>query len=108
MSALSSIRAGQLHFVEAESGKQSLDLVLVSYLGYLIGSKPQELQFEIISNDNGFQKVADFWNNREEGIEINLRKTVAESHQKSEPDAALKQKLSSAKATRKSKNSLHI
>ena len=38
MSALAGIRSGQLHFVEAESGKQSLDLALVSFLGYLIGT----------------------------------------------------------------------
>ena len=54
MSALAGIQSGQLHFIEAESGKQSLDLVLVSYLGYLIGTRPQELYYDIISNDNGF------------------------------------------------------
>ena len=32
MSALAGMRSGQLHFVEAESGKQSLDLALVSFL----------------------------------------------------------------------------
>ena len=50
MSALAGIRSGQLHFIEAENGKQSLDMVLVSYLGYLIGTKPQELYYDIVSN----------------------------------------------------------
>ena len=75
MSALAGIRSGQLHFIEAESGKQSLDLVLVSYLGFLIGTKPQELYYDIISNDNGFSKVADFWNKRGNGLRVRIRKT---------------------------------
>ena len=77
MSALAGIRNGQLHFVEADAGKQSLDLALVSYLGYLIGTKPQELYYEIISNDNGFQKAADFWNKRGMNLRVRIRKTNA-------------------------------
>ena len=83
MSALAGIRSGQLHFVEAESGKQSLDLALVSYLGYLIGTKSQEQCFEIVSNDNGFNKVAEFWNKRGTGLRVRVRKT-AEQRQKPE------------------------
>lgn len=74
MSALAGIRSGQLHFIEAENGKQSLDLVLVSYLGYLIGTRPQELYYEIVSNDNGFGKVAEFWNRRGNGLRVRIRK----------------------------------
>ena len=79
MSALAGIRSGQLHFVEAESGKQSLDLALVSFLGYLIGTRPQEQCFEIVSNDNGFQKAADFWNKRGNGLRVRVRKTVPQA-----------------------------
>ena len=83
MSALACMRSGQLHFVEAESGKQSLDLALVSFLGYLIGTRPQEQYFEIVSNDNGFQKVAEFWNNRGNNLRVRVRKTN-EQRQKAE------------------------
>ena len=76
MSALAGMRSGQLHFIEAESGKQSLDLVLVSYLGYLIGTRPQELYYDIVSNDNGFAKVAEFWNKRGNGLRVRIRKTT--------------------------------
>ncbi len=75
MSCLSGMHNGQLHFIEAESGKQSLDLALVSFLGYLIGSRPHELDFEIISNDNGFAKAADFWNKYGGGVRVIIRKT---------------------------------
>ncbi len=84
MAALAGIRSGQLHFVEAESGKQSLDLALVSFLGYLIGTRAQEQTFEIVSNDNGFNKVADFWNNRGTGIRVRVRKTVSETRTKTD------------------------
>ena len=76
MAALAGIRSGQLHFIEAESGKQSLDLALVSYLGYLIGTVPNEQCYEIVSNDNGFSKAADFWNKHRPGIRVRVRKTV--------------------------------
>lgn len=85
MSALAGIRGGQIHFIEAESGKQSLDLALVSYLGYLIGVKPQELYYDIISNDNGFQKAADFWNKRGMNLRVRIRKTNGDAKPKSEP-----------------------
>ena len=75
MSALAGIRSGQLHFVEAETGKQSLDLVLVSYLGYLIGTMPDEKAYEIVSNDNGFLKSADFWNTQGMDLHVRVRKT---------------------------------
>lgn len=84
MSALAGIRSGQLHFIEAESGKQSLDLVLVSYLGYLIGTRQQELYYDIVSNDNGFAKVAEFWNKRGNGLRVRIRKTT-DLNQKIEP-----------------------
>ena len=76
MSALAGMRSGQLHFIEAESGKQSLDLALVSFLGYLIGTRPQELYYDIVSNDNGFAKVAEFWNRRGNGLRVRIRKTT--------------------------------
>ena len=86
MSALAGMRSGQLHFIEAESGKQSLDLALVSFLGYLIGTRPQELYYDIVSNDNGFAKVAEFWNKRGNGLRVRIRKTT-EVKQKAEPAA---------------------
>ena len=76
MAALAGMRSGQLHFIEAESGKQSLDLALVSYLGYLIGTVPNEQCYTIVSNDNGFAKAADFWNKHRQGIRVQIRKTM--------------------------------
>lgn len=76
MAALAGMRSGQLHFIEAESGKQSLDLALVSYLGFLIGTVPNELCYTIVSNDNGFAKAAEFWNKHRPGLRVQIRKTA--------------------------------
>lgn len=93
MSALAGMRSGQLHFVEAESGKQSLDLALVSFLGFLIGTRPQEQYFEIVSNDNGFNKVAEFWNKRGSGLRVRVRKT---NDQRQKPESAKSQQAQQA------------
>ena len=100
MAALAGMRSGQLHFIEAESGKQSLDLALVSYLGYLIGTVPNEQCYEIVSNDNGFAKAADFWNKHRPGLRVRVRKTVDQT--KTETKAPAK---SASKKTSKSTKS---
>lgn len=44
------------------SGKQSLDMHLVSFLGYLIGCEPPEgRQYAIISHDSDFDGICQFW-----------------------------------------------
>ena len=112
MSALAGMRSGQLHFIEAESGKQSLDLALVSYLGYLIGTKPQELYYDIVSNDNGFSKVAEFWNKRGNGLRVRIRKTndlkqKAEAKQPSPATVALnRRQLQQTPRTNEQENEL--
>ena len=93
MAALAGMRSGQLHFIEAESGKQSLDLALVSYLGYLIGTVPNEQCYTIVSNDNGFAKAAEFWNKHRQGLRVQIRKTVDQT------------KAAEAKPARKSRSS---
>ncbi|MBR4473752.1 MAG: hypothetical protein IKS55_08945 [Oscillospiraceae bacterium] len=99
MAALAGMRSGQLHFIEAESGKQSLDLALVSYLGYLIGTVPNEQCYTIVSNDNGFAKAAEFWNKHRQGLRVQIRKTVDQTKPAAETKPARKSK-SAAKAAK--------
>lgn len=45
-----------------KAGKQSLDMQLVSFLGYLIGSEPDgENRYLIISRDSDFVNTVSFW-----------------------------------------------
>ncbi len=44
-------------------GKQSLDMHLGSFLGYLIGKEEDpEAQYRIVSHDTDYQGITDFWN----------------------------------------------
>ncbi len=52
----------KLEFRKAETGKKNaLDFQLSTYLGYLVASHPGD-RFFIISKDNGYRVVMDFWN----------------------------------------------
>lgn len=64
LSVLAESKGIQFRFIEAAAGKQSLDMALGSYLGYLIARGDKDCRYVIISNDAGFTKVADFWNKR--------------------------------------------
>ena len=53
--------AGTFRVVRVEAGKQSLDMHLVSFLGYLIGERTEE-NFTIVSCDTDYDSVSAFWN----------------------------------------------
>lgn len=54
-----------LEVIQAEDGKQALDMQLVSFLGYLIGKDTElENSFVIISKDTDYDKVIKFWAKR--------------------------------------------
>ena len=59
-------RTGKLSFIEIHPGSQSLDMHLVSYLGYLIGQEPdiKNCSFVILSNDKDYDHVIEFWQSR--------------------------------------------
>ena len=46
--------------------KNALDFQLASYLGYLIGQGGADMNYCIVSEDKGFEAIADFW--REQGV----------------------------------------
>lgn len=49
--------------IPVRPGKQSLDMHLGSFLGYLIGrEEDHETRYAVVSKDNGYRGVADFWN----------------------------------------------
>lgn len=43
------------------ASKQSLDKHLVSYLGYLLGIHGKQCAYVIVSDDNGYDKIVEFW-----------------------------------------------
>lgn len=60
--------------------KQSLDMHIASYIGYLIGkskNKNDERKFVIISKDNDYDNIIEFW--RKKGINISRRESISKS-----------------------------
>ena len=64
---LSEIQA-KLRFHKVNVGKQSLDMQLVSYLGFLIGTVGKEPEYIIVSNDAGFHNTLAFWGEKDTKI----------------------------------------
>lgn len=60
LDALSEIEAA-MKFIKVAAGKQSLDMHLISYLGYLICEHEGRAEFVIVSNDAGYDGVLRFW-----------------------------------------------
>lgn len=48
-------------------GKNALDFQLVSYMGYQMKSSPKT-QFVIVSNDNGFDSVIQYWKDKDREV----------------------------------------
>ena len=61
LSRLDNVQAW-VRVVMVPPGKQSLDMHLGSFLGYLIGKEGAETRFAIVSLDSDYRKIAEFWN----------------------------------------------
>lgn len=57
--------------------KQSLDMHISSYIGYLIGkNKKADCEFVIISKDNDYDNIIEFW--RKKKYKVERRETISE------------------------------
>lgn len=54
--------------VKVSGGKQSLDMHLVSWLGYLIGHNKDRCVYIIISKDKDYDKIINFWKEKDVSI----------------------------------------
>ena len=76
LSSLSSLN-GKFHFHKVPAGKESLDLNLVSYLGYLLHkNRAKKVIYIIVSQDRGYDKVIQYWREAK-GIVIARRSSFA-------------------------------
>lgn len=91
-----------LRFVKAKvrvhkvkPGKQSLDMQMVSYLGYCIGDEDKEGSFILVSKDTDYANTVLFW--REEGVEVRVQPAILEEKNADGMERALR----SVKVTRR-------
>lgn len=66
--------ASRIHAIKVQSGRQSLDMHLVSCLGFLINQYGTENTYYIISDDTDFDKVIEFWKAR--GYNVSRVKSI--------------------------------
>lgn len=65
-------------FLEAPAGKQSADLCIASWIGFLVGRKPSgKHRMIIISRDTGFDNLIRFWNSWPR-VSVSRRPAIAE------------------------------
>lgn len=65
--------------------KNALDFQLTSYLGYLIGQCGMDTNFYIVSDDKGFEVVADFWKEQNVSVScISLKEPAVATPKKAE------------------------
>ena len=57
----------KINIIECESGRNSLDFYLSSYLGYLIG-RAKHSSYVVVSQDTGFDHVIDYW--KRNGVDV--------------------------------------
>ena len=69
-------------------GKQSLDMQMVSYLGYCIGEAEREGSFILVSKDTDYANTVLFW--REEGVEVRVQPAILEEKNSDGMERALK------------------
>jgi hypothetical protein len=93
---LAKFNATNLIVHEVAAGSQSLDMHLVSYLGYLIGTQGTTATYVVVSKDTGFDRVIKFWR-RESSVSIVRQSAlVAEDpNKKAKKKTASKNKLPS-------------
>ena len=94
---LANFNATKLLVHEVPAGSQSVDMHLVSFLGYLLGSRSSAPQIVIVSNDSDYDDIVSFWKS-EKGVVIQRRdKLVAEEAKPAPAKSAGGGKTTSAK-----------
>ena len=80
---------------KVKPGKQSLDMQMVSYLGYCIGDEDKEGTFILVSKDTDYANTVLFW--QEEGVEVKVQPAILEEKNAEGMERALR----SVKITRR-------
>lgn len=84
-------------FHEIPAGNQSLDMHLVSYLGYLIGKNTSNCKYIIVSKDTDYDNIISFWK-RQNNTNI-IRKTQIAVPQQRNSASSVNSSAKKSKAT---------
>ena len=97
MSAISDCGSASLEMIEVPAGKQSADMHIGSYLGYLAGKNGKNCGVVIVSKDTDFDKVIKFWRQKT-GIAASrteqIKKKTTQKKQQNKKESAVTDKTS--------------
>ena len=97
MSAISDCGSASLEMIEVPAGKQSADMHIGSYLGYLAGKNGKNCGVVIVSKDTDFDKVIKFWRQKT-GIAASrteqIKKKTTQKKQQNKKEPAVTDKTS--------------
>ena len=96
---LANFNATNLLVHEVPAKSQSVDMHLVSYLGYLLGSHETAPQIVILSNDTDYDDIVSFWNIEKSVIIRRRDKFQPEEPKSAAPKAAKSRKAAASKKT---------
>lgn len=92
----------RLFLHKAPAGKQSLDMHLVSYLGYLIGrNHGRSYSYIIISKDTDYDSLIKFWKEKYH-VRVSRKAGISSDNTPNETDSKAKQAAAKPKQTAKS------
>lgn len=92
----------KLEFVPVVQGSQSLDMHLVSFLGYLIG-QDKDSSYVIVSKDTDYDKIIKFWKEKASADISRVEKISSKSKQNSGSGNKTESKKSKPVGTKESK-----
>lgn len=85
MSDISDHGAGDLDMIEVPAGKQSADMHIGSYLGYLSGKNGKNCRVVIVSKDTDFDNVIKFWKQKTGIVASRTEQIKKKTQQYSQP-----------------------
>lgn len=106
MTEIANHRAADLKMIEVPAGKQSVDIHISSYLGYITGKhENRECNVIIISKDTDFDNIIQFWKNNADikasrAQQIKMSDTKQSILQQPAPAKSNAKKVSDAKKTK--------
>ena len=64
MRNLSGVESSNIQYIEVPAGKQSADIHIGSYMGYLIGKSQSKIKIIVVSKDTDYDKLIAFWRDK--------------------------------------------
>ena len=99
MSGIAKHGGADFEMVEVPAGKQSADIHIASYLGYLAGKYSEDkCEIVIVSQDTDYDNVIKFWK-KQAGIKITRRQKIQQQPQKIQQPQKVQQTQQPKKTT---------